>query len=315
MNLDPQVVVIVVLIPVAVTLVAYAFLVAGGKTERHSRLMERLGQAPQVEQISAEGREPGVAEEIVKRAAPVLARPVMPKTDVERSNLRVRMANAGYRRESAPAALLASKVVFGLLALGISLLITWERSCTYRQMFAWGIFCGGLAFMLPNLWLAISVSARQEKITNGLPDALDLMVVCVEAGLGLDQAIQHIGDELAQSHPELAEEFRITTIEKQVGLPRAQAMKNLTLRTGVPDMKALCGMLIQAERFGTSIAKALRTHAAGLRVKRRQRAEERAAKTSVKLTFPLVLFIFPCIFAVSAGPAAIKIIETLGQGR
>jgi tight adherence protein C len=306
-----QIVIIIVLAVFAVFLIAFSLL-GGGAEQKRSKLMERLGEGGGGLHDTREKKEgQSVAGEFLKRAAPVLAKPVMPKSDIERSNLRVRMANAGYRRESSPGIFLSSKVILGLAAFILAAMYALGKGYPNTKLIGMGTFFGGIAFMLPNLWLGLSIKARQEKITNGMPDALDLLVISVEAGLGLDQAMQRIGDDLETSHPELAEELRITAVEKQVGVPRAQALKNFAIRTGVPDVKALCAMLIQAERFGTSIARALRTHAQTLRVKRRQRAEERAAKTSVKLTFPLVLFIFPTIFVVSAGPAAIKIIETL----
>ena len=140
------------------------------------------------------------------------------------------------------------------------------------------------------------------------------MVVSVEAGLGLDAALLRVSNEMGKVHPELAEEFMLVNMEIQMGLSRAEALTNLAIRTGVPSLKSLSAMLIQAEKFGTSIAKALRTHADTLRVKRRQEAEERAAKTAVKLILPLILFIFPAIFIVLAGPAVMKLWDVLTSG-
>ena len=152
---------------------------------------------------------------------------------------------------------------------------------------------------------------RQKEIQNGLPDALDLLIVCVEAGAGLDAAIVKASEELALAYPALAEELRLVTTECRAGKPRIEAFKNFAQRTGVDDVRALVAMLVQTDRFGTSIAQALRTHAATSRTKRRQRAEERAAKLGVKLVFPLVFCLFPALYVVVLGPAVIKIMHTL----
>jgi tight adherence protein C len=155
---------------------------------------------------------------------------------------------------------------------------------------------------------------RAEKIRNGLPDSLDLMVISVEAGLGLDAAIQRVGEEMRRVHPELSEEMTIATLETQMGVPRSEALTNLAARTAVPEMKSLVAVVTQAEKFGTSIAKALRTQADSLRIKRRLRAEERAQKTSVKLMLPLILFIFPAMFIVLLGPAMLQIMRVFLKG-
>ena len=161
------------------------------------------------------------------------------------------------------------------------------------------------------MWLNHSVGARRERITLALPDALDLAVVCVEAGLGLDQALMRIAEELRGSHPELSEEFRLRNIEINMGRSRADAFRNLSVRTGSDDVKALTAILIQTDRFGTSVGTALRVFAESLRLKRRQRARERAAKLPVKMIPVMVLFIFPSVFVVIVGPAVIQIIRML----
>jgi tight adherence protein C len=168
---------------------------------------------------------------------------------------------------------------------------------------------GMIGYMLPGLVLGYLISKQKLKIENGLPDALDLMIVCVEAGTGLDQAIQKTSIELEISHPELAGELRLVTTEVRAGKTRIDAFKNFAERTKVEDVRALVAMLVQTDRFGTSIAQALRTHAETSRVKRRQRAEERAAKIGVKLVFPLVFFLFPAFYVVTLGPAVIQFIR------
>jgi len=182
------------------------------------------------------------------------------------------------------------------------------------KVFGSAAFAAGLGFMLPDIWLYLTAKSRGEKITHGLPDCLDLMVVSVEAGLGLDAALIRVSQEMGKVHAEMAEEFMLVNMEIQMGLTRADALQNLALRTGVSELKSLSAILIQAEKFGTSIATALRSHAESLRTKRRQQAEERAAKTAVKLTLPLILFIFPTIFVVLAGPAVLKLFQVLGNG-
>jgi len=168
-----------------------------------------------------------------------------------------------------------------------------------------------LGYLLPNMALGRMAGRRQHRIRLSLPDALDLLVVSVEAGLGLDQAIQRVGQELALAHPELSSELRLINLELRAGKPRSEALRNLAERTGVDDLTSLTAMLIQTDRFGTSVARSLRVHSDTLRTKRRQRAEEAAAKTGVKMVFPLVICIFPAIWVVTIGPAAIKFVEVL----
>lgn len=168
-----------------------------------------------------------------------------------------------------------------------------------------------IGFYLPNLWIRVRISNRKEKMQQGLPDALDLMVVCVEAGTGLDAAINRVGEEMELSNNVLNEEFRLMSMELRAGKQRRDALKNLALRTDIEDVKSLVTLLIQTEKFGTSLAQALRVHSDSMRTKRFQKAEEIAAKLPVKLIFPLVLFIFPSLFVTILGPAAIRIFRTL----
>jgi tight adherence protein C len=169
----------------------------------------------------------------------------------------------------------------------------------------------GLGFYLPEIVLFILKKSRQEKIFLSLPDALDLLVVCVEAGLGLDAGMRRVSEELTDTAPELCSEFALCNFQLQMGRPRREVLHDLGVRSGVDDLRALSAILIQADRFGSSIAQALRVQSDTMRVKRSQLAEERAQKTAVKLIFPLVLFIFPGIFVVLVGPAAISMINNL----
>jgi tight adherence protein C len=168
-----------------------------------------------------------------------------------------------------------------------------------------------LGYVLPSFILKRLIKRRQERIRLSLADALDLAVVCTEAGLGLDQAIQRVAEELRHAHPELSDEFRLINLEMRAGKPRAEALRNLATRTGVDDVRALVGVLIQTDRFGTSLAQALRVHSDAMRTERRQRAEERAAKTTIKMVPVLVIFIFPSMFIVIIGPALIQLIRNL----
>lgn len=169
----------------------------------------------------------------------------------------------------------------------------------------------GFGFFLPRFALKRMIAARQHRIKLGLPDALDLTVICVEAGLALDQAMMRVGEDLHHAHPELSDEFHMVNLEMRAGKPRAEALRNLVERTGVDDIRSLVGTLIQTDRFGTSVAQALRVHSDSLRTERRQRAEEQAAKTTIKMVIPLVLFVLPSIIFVTLGPAIIQLVRTL----
>ena len=166
-------------------------------------------------------------------------------------------------------------------------------------------------YLLPSMVLGRMAKKRQHRIRLSLADVLDLLVVSVEAGLGLDQALQRVGEELATTHPDLSDELRLVNLEMRAGKARADALRNLADRTGVDDLSSLAVMLIQTDKFGTSVAQSLRVHSDTLRTKRRQRAEEAAAKTGVKMVFPLVFCIFPAIFIVTVGPAAIRFVQVL----
>ena len=166
-------------------------------------------------------------------------------------------------------------------------------------------------FFLPRFVLKRMIRDRQLRITLALPDALDLTVICVEAGLALDQALMRVGEDLHHAHPDLSDEFHLVNLEMRAGKPRVEALRNLTERTGVDDIRALVGTLVQTDRFGTSVAQALRVHSDSLRTERRQRAEEQAAKTTIKMIIPLVVFVLPSIIFVTLGPAVIELVRTL----
>jgi tight adherence protein C len=235
---------------------------------------------------------------------------VIPKSPKELSRLRRRLARAGYR--SLTAAVLYSLAEFITpLAVGGMILLVVDGQVRWLLAGVGAV----IGYLLPGLVLERLITRRKKMISNGLPDALDLMIVCLEAGSALDQAIVKASEELALAYPALAEELKLINIETRAGKPRLEAFKNFADRTQVDDVRALVAMLVQTDRFGTSVADALRTHAETSRTKRRQRAEERAAKVSVKLVFPLVFCLFPAFYVVTMGAAVIKLLRFLTQGQ
>jgi len=235
----------------------------------------------------------------------------VPKSPKEMGRLARRLSRAGFRHPRAAVYFAAAEII---LPISLALMTVTVFGVNRGAIFA--LLAAGVGYALPGFWLALKTSQRQKQIQNGLPDALDLLIVCVEAGAGLDSAIVKASEELAISYPALAEELTLITTETRAGKPRLEAFKNFAARTGVDDVRQLVAMLVQTDKFGTSIAQALRTHAATARTKRRQRAEERAAKLGVKLVFPLVFCLFPALYVVVLGPAVIKIMENLiGPGQ
>lgn len=231
--------------------------------------------------------------------------------EAELSRLRKQLGWAGYRGERAPQVFLASKVLGGAGALVVFAFLSTLRAEGIPNAVPVSVFAVGAAFFLPNLWLRSQISARQGEIERALPDALDLLVTCVESGLGLDGAFQRVAGELGTAYPILAEELNLTFLEVKAGVARAEAMRRLADRTGVADLRSLSATLNQTEMFGTSVSGALRVQAEGMRVKRSQRAEEKAAMLSVKMALPLAFCILPCMFAVILGPAAVNILYAI----
>jgi tight adherence protein C len=229
-----------------------------------------------------------------------------PTPEKEMGKLRARLVASGYRRPEALAVFVGARLGFAVVSFVLLALPVFTRP---NMLLAIG--GAALGYVLPGIALARMAKRRQHRIRLSLPDALDLLVVSVEAGLGLDQAIQRVGDELAFAHRELSDELRLVNLELRAGTARADALHNLATRTGVDDLSSLVAMLVQTDKFGTSVAQSLRVHSDTLRTKRRQRAEEAAAKTGVKMVFPLVFCIFPAIWVVTIGPAAIKIVQVL----
>jgi tight adherence protein C len=294
-------------------LVAGIFAVLSMISNRNSRAQERLERISRPASL-AEIEDPKAKKERfqgVMETAKALSGPLMPQTELEQSELKIKLANAGFRSDSAVAVYLGLRYVTliasTLLALGICLP---RYGMTYAALKPI-IVAAGFGFYLPSIILWFLRKKRQEEIFLSLPDALDLLVVCVESGLGLDAAMRKVCDEMKDHAKVISEELSLANFQLQMGRPRREVLHDLGVRTGVDDVRSLAAILIQADRFGSSIAQALRVQSDSMRTRRKQLAEEKAAKTAVQLIFPLVLFIFPGIFVVLVGPAAISIMNTM----
>ncbi len=256
-------------------------------------------------------RQPDAAAHVVLTGSltagrdPKLARwsRLLPRSVKDMSRLERRLASAGTTSRAAAVALRTAEIV--LPVLGGSAALLWFG---FRSPTGWAaaIMCGVLGALLPGFYLDYKVAGRRKRIRNGLPDVLDLLIVCLEAGSSLDQAIVKASEDLSIAYPDLANELRVLTTETRAGKPRLEAFKNLAQRTQVEDVRALVAMLVQTDRFGTSVAQALRIMADDMRTKRRQAAEEMAAKVGVKLVFPLVLCLFPALYVAILGPAVLQ---------
>ncbi len=232
---------------------------------------------------------------------------IVPRPASDLSKMEKRLVAAGIRRKDGTILFYGAQVALaGLLFVASIVTNTWARNPLLFLILS--VLFGAL---IPDLWLKLRCSRRRDRVELGLPDALDLMVVCVEAGLGLDQTILRLSQDLQTAHPDLADELRVFTMEVNAGRSRADALRNLGHRSGVDDMRSLAAVLIQTDRFGTSIAQSLRVFSDTMRTKRKQRAEERAAKMGVKMIPPMVVFVFPAIFVVIIGPALIGIVHSL----
>ena len=223
---------------------------------------------------------------------------------------RQKLVRAGYRSQDAVPIYYSMRVLS--LVVGAIVIVSMVPSLQGSNLIIWVVAGGAVFWMLPAGFLRRKIRLRQKEMQIALPDALDMLVICVEAGLGLNQALVRISEEVETMSPVLSEELQIVNLEMRAGTPREDALRNLGERTDLPDLRSLATMLIQTDRFGTSIAQALRVHSDTLRTKRRQRAEEAAAKTTIKMVPPLVFFIFPAIFVVVLGPAMLHLMNELG---
>jgi len=235
----------------------------------------------------------------------------VPSSDGEVANLKIDLMRAGYRSENALAVFYGLRIVSTLVMLVMC--VTLEARMPANPVMQLGLMASGIGagWILPRFFLEKKVSKRQDVLRLSLPDALDLMVVSIEAGLGLDQAIQHVARELYASHPELSDEMSLVTLEMRHGKRRSEALRNFAERTGEAEFRKLVAILVQNDRFGTSMGESLRTHSDFLRVRRRQEAEERAGKVGVKLVFPIFFFILPSMLIVAAGPGILQIFKYL----
>lgn len=231
---------------------------------------------------------------------------IVPKTQAEVSVAQQRLIRAGYREDSALTMLYGAKVLVPLVLCGLVMVTGLAQ---YASFFVY-ILALGLGFLAPDFWLGRRISIRQARIRRGLPDALDLLVICVEAGQSLDQATVKTAEELYLAQPAISDELSVVVLEQRAGQARADSWRHFAERTAVDSVRNFVSVLVQAEQFGTSVAKTLRIHSDTLRMQRRQKVEEQAAKTTVKLVFPLVFFIFPSLFLVTLGPAAIVIADS-----
>lgn len=284
-------------------------------SNRNSRAMERLSRLSRPQSL-ADIEDPGKVGKKEKyaglvEAAKSLASPLMPQTELEQNALKQKLANAGFRSDTASAVYSGIRLATlgGFLVLSLALFLP-GKGLTLKSL-QWVVIFTGIGFYLPSIALWHLRRKRQEEIFLTLPDALDLLVVCVESGLGLDAAMRKVVDEMSEHAKIICEELSLANFQLQMGRPRREVLHDLGVRTGVDDVRSLAAILIQADRFGSSIAQALRVQSDSMRTRRKQIAEEKAAKTAVQLLFPLILFIFPGIFVVLVGPAAINIMETL----
>jgi len=273
--------------------------------EMHSPSKRRpLGGSPSMKETSAVTR-------LLEKATPTLSKPLQPQDEESQGKLKLRLTCAGFRSESATTIFLGLKfvgLVTGILLVGGPLLfVTGVSQDTFIRT---GLAAAAL-FFLPDAIVWFITKQRKDAIFYGLPDALDLMVVCVEAGLGLDQAMRKVSEEMKKSFRIISDEFALCNFQLQMGRSRSEVLKDLGVRTGVEDVRALAAILIQADKFGSSVAQALRVQSDSMRTRRSQLAEEKAAKTAVKLIFPLVIFIFPGIFVILVGPAAITMVREM----
>ncbi|MCS7046915.1 MAG: type II secretion system F family protein [Gemmataceae bacterium] len=305
-----------------VPLLVFAGMVAGiwavlsmisNRNSRALDRLQRLSRPQSLAEIEDPNRTRSERLQGLMETAKALSSPLMPQTELEQSALKQKLANAGFRSDAAPAVYSGIRLVSLLTALVVSAAIFIPGRSLSLETLQYIAICTGIGFYLPAGVLWWIKRKRQQEIFLTLPDALDLLVVCVESGLGLDAAMRKVCDELGTHAKVISEEFSLANFQLQMGRPRREVLHDLGVRTGVDDMRSLAAILIQADRFGTSIAQALRVQSDSMRTRRKQLAEEKAAKTAVQLLFPLILFIFPGVFVVLVGPAAINIAESLLQ--
>ena len=290
--------IVAVLLFILIALAIFAFLAAAyaPSSVLGARLRSLAFQRPQ--------KEKPIIKERLEQALDPLSK-ALPLSPSDTDRTRGWLIQAGYRESRHLTLYLGIRVLTALVAFAGGILF----GALSSPLLLIGITAFG--FFIPRFVLKRMIRERQMRIRLALPDALDLTVICVEAGLALDQALMRVGEDLKHAHPDLSEEFHLINLEMRAGKPRAEALRNLVSRTGVDDIKSLVGTLVQTDRFGTSVSQALRVHSDSLRTERRQRAEEQAAKTTIKMVPPLVIFVLPSIIVVTLGPAIISLYRTL----
>jgi tight adherence protein C len=291
--------ILVIFLTVALTVFSFGAAVYAPSSVLGARLRALGWQRPQ------RPEKPALKQRLEQALDPLSK--AIPLSPAEVSRTRSWLIQAGHREQRHLTMYVGSRVLLALLGMAIVAAI--PGSSIYLMV---GV--AGFGFFIPRFVLKRMIRDRQQRIRLGLPDALDLTVICVEAGLALDAALMRVGDELLHAHPDLSDEFHLVNLEMRAGKPRAEALRNLSLRTGVDDIRALVATLVQTDRFGTSVAAALRIHSDALRTERRQRAEEEAAKTTIKMIIPLVIFVLPSILFVTLGPAVIQLVRMLLPG-
>jgi tight adherence protein C len=279
--------------------VSMMFFKGGGDDKLRSRLQGKTDA-----QVTK--KESGGVAPMLKSLGEAVAKPFMPTSREKQSSLQRELGRAGIYSAAAMRTVQGSKVI----GIALGLILGYALGMVMGSLLMFLGIGGLIGYVAPIIWLKMKVKANQKALEYGLPDALDLMVVCVEAGMTVDSSMQRVGDELALVHPVISREFGIAHMQTRVGMPRQEALKSLGTRTSNASMMSLAAMLNQAERFGTSIAQALRVHADSLRIARQHKAEEMAAKSVVKMSFPLVLFIFPATFIVLLGPVMISLFNS-----
>lgn len=266
--------------------------------------------------LAIKGSTPDLRMAFVERVLRPMSR-MMQLSEGSRSQVQEMLVHAGMRKKGAVEIFLGAKIAMALaLPAAVGAVLAWRASVGGGEMNYQHLLmfcCGGLVMglMLPNMWLRRKAKGRMDRIRLELPDALDLLVVCIESGMGLDAALIRIGKEMETTAPDLSEELTLLTLEMSAGKEREVCLRNFGLRTGCEDVKSLAARINQSAKFGTNLAHSLRIHSESLRQKRRQQAEEQAAKTTIKLLFPLIFFIFPTIFVVILGPAAVKVASSM----
>jgi tight adherence protein C len=276
-----------------------------------TRLTDVDGLDPQARETLSRRRRQARAEKVAALLQTIGEQVEGKHADV--SGLRLQLIQAGYPNRSAVPIYLGSRLALPIGLGAGSVAILSVLGMTSMAGILATIWFASLGYIFPSFYVKTRITRRQKEMQKALPDALDLLVVCVEAGLGLNQALVRVSEEIERLSPVLSEQLALVNLEIRAGTPRDEAFRNMGERTGLDDIRSLMAMLIQTDRFGTSVAQALRVHADTMRTKRRQRAEEAAAKTTIKLVFPLVLFIFPAMFVVILGSAIIQIYEALGK--